>query len=149
MFKVLCTISFWWLKTLIGADLMVMTCLRARNLIISSNYPALTRWQTQFKSQNHRIIEWFELKGTSKTIQFISPTLDRDTIHQIGLLKAPSTLSQNSLRDEEICKIQRCEPAIHKEKMICSEPSSFARKLYYCTRFKPFAVKTLNSHLHI
>lgn len=35
------------------------------------------------------------------------------------------------------------------EKVLYSELSSFSRNVYYCTRFKPFEVKILSSHLCI
>jgi len=51
-----------------------------------------------------RIIEWLELKGTSKTIQFQPPAMHRVAnhyiSHQLRLHRAPSSLALNASRDE-------------------------------------------------
>ena len=46
-----------------------------------------------------RVIEWFGLEGTFKTIWFQPPAIGRDTSLQIGLLTAPSSLALNASRE--------------------------------------------------
>ena len=46
-----------------------------------------------------RIIEWFGLEGTFKTMQYLSPAIGRDTSLQSRLLTAPSSLALNISRE--------------------------------------------------
>jgi len=47
----------------------------------------------------HRIIEWFGLEGTLKTISFQPRAMSRDTFHYTRLLKAPSNLALDTARE--------------------------------------------------
>ena len=48
---------------------------------------------------HRRIIEWFGLEGTLKITQFQPPAMSRDIFHQTRLLKAPSSLALNPVRE--------------------------------------------------